>query len=92
MAIDAPPRPPDASRIAAVGKAVTGRAAGAGDAVLTVFDTFYDQLKFYGRILRALPRALRYPKEIAVLMSDITLGSGAAMATRSISVRRPRSK
>ncbi len=29
------------------------------------------------RILRALPRALRYPKEILVLMSDISLGSGA---------------
>ena len=27
--------------------------------------------------LRALPRALRYPKEILVLMSDISLGSGA---------------
>jgi phospholipid/cholesterol/gamma-HCH transport system permease protein len=77
MAIDAAPRVPESSRVAAAGKAVTGRVAGAGDAVLTVFDTFYDQLRFYGRILRALPRALRYPKEIAVLMSDITLGSGA---------------
>ncbi len=30
------------------------------------------------RILRALPRALRYPREILVLMSDITLGLGRA--------------
>jgi phospholipid/cholesterol/gamma-HCH transport system permease protein len=29
------------------------------------------------RIARALPRALAYPKEILVLMSDISLGSGA---------------
>jgi phospholipid/cholesterol/gamma-HCH transport system permease protein len=77
MAIDAPPQIPDTSKIAAAGKAVTEKAADAGDSVLSVFDTFYDQLKFYGRILSALPRALRYPKEIAVLMSDISLGSGA---------------
>ncbi len=40
-------------------------------------EAFYEQLRFYGRTLRAMPRALRYPREIAVLMSDITIGSGA---------------
>jgi phospholipid/cholesterol/gamma-HCH transport system permease protein len=48
------------------------------DAVtLAPLDDFYDQLRFYGRIVRALPRALRYPKEIAILMSDIAMGPGA---------------
>ncbi|MGP0031025.1 MAG: MlaE family ABC transporter permease [Acidimicrobiales bacterium] len=49
----------------------------AGDAALGISDNFYAQLRFYGRIIRAMPRALRYPREILVLMSDITLGSGA---------------
>jgi phospholipid/cholesterol/gamma-HCH transport system permease protein len=37
----------------------------------------FDQLSFYWRTLRALPRALRYPREIVVLVSDITVGTGA---------------
>jgi phospholipid/cholesterol/gamma-HCH transport system permease protein len=45
--------------------------------VVNGLDTFYDHLRFYARILRALPRALRYPREIAVLMSDISIGPGA---------------
>jgi phospholipid/cholesterol/gamma-HCH transport system permease protein len=53
------------------------RAVGFGNSIVGVFDDFYTQLKFYVRILRAMPRALRYPREILVLMSDITLGSGA---------------
>jgi len=41
------------------------------------FDALYDHLRFYVRILRAMPKALRYPREIAVLMSDIAIGPGA---------------
>jgi phospholipid/cholesterol/gamma-HCH transport system permease protein len=83
MAVDTPVRPPEPSEPepthtdASVGQTVTDHVVGAGNAVLDVFDGFYGQLRFYMRTLRALPRALRYPKEIAVLMSDITLGSGA---------------
>jgi len=76
MAIDAPPRE-EATKIVSAGKAIGTRAVKSGDAVLGIFDAFYAQLKFYVRIARALPRALAYPKEILVLMSDITLGSGA---------------
>jgi phospholipid/cholesterol/gamma-HCH transport system permease protein len=53
------------------------RARGSRDATLGVFEDFYTQLLFYVKILRSMPRALRYPREILVLMSDITLGSGA---------------
>jgi phospholipid/cholesterol/gamma-HCH transport system permease protein len=76
MAIDAPPRD-EPARIVSAGKLVGTRAVKSGDAVLGIFDAFYAQLKFYVRILRSLPSALRYPKEILVLMSDISLGSGA---------------
>jgi len=76
MAIDTPPRL-EPGALASAGKAVGDRAVGAADSVVGVFDVFYDQLKFYVRTLRALPRALRYPKEILVLMSDISIGSGA---------------
>jgi phospholipid/cholesterol/gamma-HCH transport system permease protein len=40
-------------------------------------DGFFWQLHFYQRIFRSMPRALRYRKEIAVLMADITIGPGA---------------
>jgi phospholipid/cholesterol/gamma-HCH transport system permease protein len=48
-----------------------------GESAIGISDDFYSQLHFYARIVRAMPRALRYPREILVLMSDITLGSGA---------------
>jgi phospholipid/cholesterol/gamma-HCH transport system permease protein len=48
-----------------------------GGSAIGISDDFYGQLHFYARIVRAMPRALRYPREILVLMSDITLGSGA---------------
>jgi phospholipid/cholesterol/gamma-HCH transport system permease protein len=48
-----------------------------GESAIGISDDFYGQLYFYARIVRAMPRALRYPREILVLMSDITLGSGA---------------
>ena len=76
MAIDTPPRP-ESGVLVSAGRAAGDRVVGAADSVLGVFDVFYHQLTFYGRTLRALPRALRYPKEILVLMSDISIGSGA---------------
>jgi phospholipid/cholesterol/gamma-HCH transport system permease protein len=76
MALDAPVRPQPGLG-ASAGRNLATKAVGVGDATLGVFDVFVAQLKFYLRILRALPRALRYPKEILVLMSDISLGSGA---------------
>jgi phospholipid/cholesterol/gamma-HCH transport system permease protein len=48
-----------------------------GDSAVGISDDFYAQIRFYARIVRAMPKALRYPREILVLMSDITLGSGA---------------
>jgi len=76
VAIDLPVRP-ESGALSAAGKNVGKKVVGSGNAVLNVFEDFYAQLKFYVRILRALPRALRYPREILVLMSDISLGSGA---------------
>ncbi|MGH8996136.1 MAG: MlaE family ABC transporter permease [Acidimicrobiales bacterium] len=40
-------------------------------------DGLFWQLHFYQRIVRSMPRALRYRKEIAILMADITIGPGA---------------
>ncbi len=79
MAIDSPPRPAseDDGAFVSAAKNAGRTATGFGDSVVNVFDEFYTQLKFYVRIVRALPKALRYPREILVLMSDITLGSGA---------------
>ena len=77
MAIDSPARREGESKLQSGVAGVGKRAVGSGNAVLNVFEDFYIQLKFYVKILRALPRALRYPREILVLMSDITLGSGA---------------
>jgi phospholipid/cholesterol/gamma-HCH transport system permease protein len=78
MAIDTPTRASDeGGALRGAGRRVTERATGSGNAVVGVFEDFYAQLKFYVRIIRALPRALRYPREILVLMSDITVGSGA---------------
>jgi phospholipid/cholesterol/gamma-HCH transport system permease protein len=79
VAIDTPTRPSseDDNAFSAAAKNVGKRAAGSGNAVVGIFEDFYLQLKFYVHILRALPRALRYPREILVLMSDISLGSGA---------------
>jgi phospholipid/cholesterol/gamma-HCH transport system permease protein len=47
------------------------------DAPLGLLDAFYDHLRFYARILRAMQKELRYPKEIGILMSDIAIGPGA---------------
>jgi len=47
------------------------------EAPLSLLDDLYAQIRFYGRILRSMPKALRYPKEIGVLISDIAIGPGA---------------
>jgi len=73
MAIDTPTASGGSGAVANAGKKVLGT----GNSFVGIFDDFYTQLKFYGRILRAMPKALRYPREILVLMSDITVGSGA---------------
>ncbi|MCB1005371.1 MAG: ABC transporter permease [Acidimicrobiales bacterium] len=46
-------------------------------AVLDPWNRLYEQLRFSAQILRRLPRALRYRKEIITLISDITVGAGA---------------
>ncbi|WP_244931422.1 ABC transporter permease [Nocardioides sp. W7] len=41
-------------------------------------DTLGEQLRFYLRVLRALPRSVvRYPREILRILAEVTLGSGA---------------
>jgi phospholipid/cholesterol/gamma-HCH transport system permease protein len=72
MTVGAPVRP-DPGLITQTGR----KAWGAGDRALGVFEDLYAQLTFFVRILRSMPRALRYRREILVLMSDITVGSSA---------------
>ncbi len=74
MALDTPIRPED-GRVAT--SELGTRVRRVGESAIGISDDFYEQLHFYARIVRAMPRALRYPREILVLMSDITLGSGA---------------
>lgn len=40
-------------------------------------DLLHDHFAFYFRVIRSLPKALRYRTEIITLISDITIGSGA---------------
>ena len=45
---------------------------------LGALDTLGEQLRFYLRVLRALPRSVaRYPREILRILAEVTLGSGA---------------
>jgi phospholipid/cholesterol/gamma-HCH transport system permease protein len=46
-------------------------------ATLGPFAELFDQFRFSSRILRGMPSALRYRKEILALISDITVGAGA---------------
>ena len=48
-----------------------------GTAALSGLDGIFDQFRFYGRILRSMPKALSHRGEIATLISDIALGAGA---------------
>src|SRR6266496_3082225 len=41
------------------------------------FDSLMDQLRFYGRAIRALPRALQYRGMILNVVTDVTIGVGA---------------
>ena len=43
----------------------------------SLLDGLYDQFHFYVKVFVALPRGLRYRKEIANVVSDITMGAGA---------------
>jgi phospholipid/cholesterol/gamma-HCH transport system permease protein len=45
--------------------------------VLGAFSQVYDLFVFAGRILRRMPRALKYRKEIMMLIADMTIGAGA---------------
>jgi len=74
VALDTPTRPED-SGVAT--SELGGRVRRVGESAVGISDDFYGQLHFYARIVRVMLRALRYPREILVLMSDITLGSGA---------------
>src|SRR4051794_23170399 len=46
-------------------------------AVLGGLALLYDMVVFSGRIIVRMPKALRYRKEIATLISDMTIGAGA---------------
>ncbi|MHB8437812.1 MAG: MlaE family ABC transporter permease [Acidimicrobiales bacterium] len=48
-----------------------------GASTLALFEAAFDQLAFYVRVFVALPRGLKYRKEIMALVSDITIGTGA---------------
>ncbi|HMJ78045.1 MAG TPA: ABC transporter permease [Iamia sp.] len=72
---DGAPRPP---RPSMVGRA-ENLAAGPIAAVIGGVALLYDMVVFSGRIIIRLPRALRYRKEIATLISDMTIGAGAVV-------------
>jgi phospholipid/cholesterol/gamma-HCH transport system permease protein len=46
-------------------------------AVLGGVSQLWDMVVFSGRVVRKLPRAVKYRKEIATLISDMTIGAGA---------------
>ncbi|HEX2577377.1 MAG TPA: hypothetical protein VHK88_13565, partial [Aquihabitans sp.] len=46
-------------------------------AALGFFSQAYDQVVFAGRIIRRLPQATKYRKEILQLIADMTIGAGA---------------
>ena len=47
------------------------------DAAARPWAQIYDHFRFYARIVRNLPRGLKYRREIVNLISDITIGAGA---------------
>lgn len=80
MAAPSRPVPSGAAAPAATGwQRVDHHAGRAVAAVLAPFTQVYDQVVFAGRILRRLPRALKYRKEILHLIADMTIGAGALM-------------
>jgi phospholipid/cholesterol/gamma-HCH transport system permease protein len=54
-----------------------GRLGATVSAPVGVLEVLHDHLRFYAGICSAMPRALRYPREIGILMSDIAIGPGA---------------
>ena len=48
-------------------------------AVLSPFAMVYDQVVFAGKIIRRMPAALKYRKEIISLIADMTIGAGAVL-------------
>ena len=69
MAIDEAPRPG--------GYVPPTRAEIRLDKGLSPLATLWDQISFFGRILRRMPEGLKYRKEIINLISDMTIGAGA---------------
>jgi len=53
------------------------RVDAAGSGLASMLDAAYDQLLFYVKCLAYLARGLRYRKEITLLVSDVTIGTGA---------------
>ncbi len=66
---------PDIRGVAPLPRA--SRTRRAADALMDFFDAVYDQMAFYVRALVQLPKGLRYWREIASQVSDITIGAGA---------------
>ncbi len=56
---------------------VKDRVASAGEGFANVLDLAFDQIRFYLKVIWDLPKGLRYRREITVLVSDITIGTGA---------------
>jgi phospholipid/cholesterol/gamma-HCH transport system permease protein len=56
---------------------VRRRALNTGAQAAGALDMVFDQLRFYLRLIVDLPKGLRYRREITVLVSDITIGTGA---------------
>ncbi|HVX18030.1 MAG TPA: ABC transporter permease [Acidimicrobiales bacterium] len=71
-----PPEPPRAAFREAESK-VVGRVARPVERAAGPLAQVYDHFVFYGRILKSLPRGLRYRKEIVNLIADMTIGAGA---------------
>lgn len=67
------PRTSGPGPLTAIGRGLSG----AWSATIEGFAQVHDQVVFAGRIIRRLPQALKYRKEILLLISDMTIGAGA---------------
>jgi phospholipid/cholesterol/gamma-HCH transport system permease protein len=67
----------EAARRATHWSGIRGRASSTGAQALGALDLVFDQLRFYLKVVVDLPKGLRYRREITVLVSDITIGTGA---------------
>ena len=57
--------------------ATTGPVIRIGRRIGGPFETVWDQFRFYGQVLRNLPRAFKYGSVILGLITDVTVGAGA---------------